>query len=189
MFKRKGYRVFENSERIQYLHPDLVCFTGGEDVTPALYNEKALSVTHSNYNRDNQEQISYEQYKDINKVGICRGGQFLNVMNGGKMWQHVEGHATGQDHIVHDLVYGQEVLCTSTHHQMMIPAVTGEVEVLGIADKRSDTYISSIARDAPTYDMEVVWYPTSRSLCFQPHPEYSNKDCEAYFFDLVNLLF
>src|SRR3546814_3238996 len=26
-------------------------------------------------------------------AGICRGGQFLNVMCGGSMIQHVEGHA------------------------------------------------------------------------------------------------
>jgi len=66
-----------------------VVFTGGADVSPFMYGEKKLSVTCNDEHRDEQEKLFFERYTKVPKVGICRGGQFLNVMNGGKMWQHV----------------------------------------------------------------------------------------------------
>lgn len=50
-------------------------------------------------------------------VGICRGAQFLNVMAGGKMIQHVEGHAIhGTHEIVVTDVYGGVKLIKSPLH-------------------------------------------------------------------------
>jgi hypothetical protein len=34
-------------------------------------------------------------------------------------------------------------------------------------------------------DVEVVWYGGTRSLCFQPHPEYGVEECKKYFFELI----
>lgn len=168
--------------------PDLVVFTGGADVSPEFYNEKRLSVTYPDMNRDTREQKVFDKYLDTPKVGICRGGQFLNVMSGGAMWQDVNNH--GGNHDVIDLLLDKKpLIVSSTHHQMMIPAKSGDVVAV---TKRATRYVSAKDRPEPKFDTEVVWYGDTKSLCFQPHPEYpyeSLKDCRTYFFKLLDALY
>lgn len=56
-----------------HLKPDLMVFTGGEDVNPALYGEKPHVSTRFNEKRDRFERQVWTDYKDIPKIGICRG--------------------------------------------------------------------------------------------------------------------
>ena len=65
------------------INADLVLFAGGEDVDPSLYNEKPHTTTYSNINRDISEKKIYQKakYLGIPCIGICRGNQFLCVMN------------------------------------------------------------------------------------------------------------
>jgi gamma-glutamyl-gamma-aminobutyrate hydrolase PuuD len=171
---------------------DVVLFTGGEDVAPDLYGEIPLAKTHFNRERDNKEQIIFQAALDrgLPMVGICRGGQFLNVMNGGKMWQHVSRHAVGNHPArieVPPFNKGgkrRTIMVTSTHHQMMIP--TDSAIVLMTANE-------ALEKDAPAYskigkhdddpDTEVVFYDDTNSLCFQPHPEFAGcpPECVDFF--------
>lgn len=181
--------------------PDLFLFTGGADVDPDLYGEKALPCTHFDRSRDDRELAIFSRYIDTPKVGICRGGQFLNVVNGGKMWQDVNNHGLAMGHKMvnllpglEDFSVGQEIFVTSTHHQMMISGEGGTV--IGIAENQEKTagiatkYVSAENRAAPKFDTEVVWYDATKSLCFQPHPEYrKSSDMEKYFFDLLDYFF
>src|SRR5258708_5997364 len=65
---------------------DLILFAGGTDVNPKLYGEKQGTWTgRSDFQRDAFEQTVFEMYPDNPKLGICRGSQFVNVMNGGKL--------------------------------------------------------------------------------------------------------
>jgi gamma-glutamyl-gamma-aminobutyrate hydrolase PuuD len=175
MFEDNGFDVVSDLE----YGPDLVCFTGGADVTPSMYGEKSHRRTYSDRNRDTYEAELYSKLLDLGIpcVGICRGGQFLNVMNGGKMHQHVEGHATGNNHILTDLDTLEEVMVSSTHHQMMIPEK--DATIIGVA--RICEWVQ------PQDDIEVVFYPRTDALCFQPHPEFFNKEheCVKYFFKLI----
>ena len=116
MFQQRGWEASSLEDA------NLVVFTGGADVDPSLYGEENFA-SHSTLARDQREKTIYNQALELGKcmAGICRGGQFLNVMNGGKMIQHVDGHATGRDHKLTDRVTGEEHSVTSTHHQMMIP--------------------------------------------------------------------
>jgi len=87
MFSKRGWDVTTNT-----LDPsiDLVQFTGGEDVTPSLYGEQAHAATSCNPARDDREAKIFLSFKNkVPMAGICRGAQFLNVMNKGSMWQHV----------------------------------------------------------------------------------------------------
>ena len=124
-------------------------------------------------------------------IGVCRGGQFLNVMNGGTMWQHVSGH-TGTHKIVDvtGLTDGKEINVTSTHHQMMIPSESSPGEILAYADDLSSNHQTDSKRIHDGIDVEVIYYERTKSLCFQPHPEYpyAPKECTKYFFDLVELV-
>jgi gamma-glutamyl-gamma-aminobutyrate hydrolase PuuD len=77
---------------------DLIQFTGGADVSPMLYGEPKHPRTYCDPNRDQHEANIFWNNIDKPKAGICRGGQFLNVMSGGSMWQDVDNHAIGGTH-------------------------------------------------------------------------------------------
>ncbi len=186
IFSAKGYRIlYENDKKA---NPDLVIFTGGEDVDPFLYGENKLEQTSINKRRDDRESAIFQRFLYKPKIGICRGGQFLNVLSGGAMWQHVDKHGLSGTHVAIDLLTGIPVDVTSTHHQMMIPGEDGEV--IAIADEATTFISDKKDREKPIFDTEVVWYDTTNSLCFQPHPEYSSaKSTREYFFNLVDFFF
>lgn len=178
----KGARSVEDAS--------IICFTGGEDVDPDLYGEEKLPETYCNRMRDNYEAGIYGEAVGMRKpmIGICRGSQFLNVMNGGKLWQHVNNHAIRDGHSVMDLKTGEvRENMTSTHHQMMIPAADAEIIALASEATSKKGHGGLVIRDkAELDDVEVVWYPGSLSLCFQPHPEFQHGECRSYFLDLLD---
>ena len=184
---------------------DVVMFTGGEDVSPEYYNEQALQGCIHNLWRDRKEKTIFEECVEKKKpmVGICRGGQFLNVMNGGKMLQHVNNHAGNHLMIEHfdkpakgaKKPEPRTFDVTSTHHQMMRPSADGVVLAYGITESGKPlatcraTYGEEIEgnKGKGLMDVEVVWYPDTSSLCFQPHPEHRTapKECLDYFNELL----
>lgn len=174
---------------LYWTEANFACFTGGADVTPSLYGEKNVA-SHCDWLRDIEEMGEYVdlQGAGLPMVGICRGGQFLNVMNGGKMWQDVNNHAIWGTHKL-DLFdeighYRDSYEVTSTHHQMMRRGEDGVV--IGFA-KLATRFAHDGDDEIPGEDTEIIWYPKTRSLCFQPHPEYNgNKDdTEELFFTLL----
>ena len=159
-------------------HADLVVFWGGEDVNPKMYGEKANKFVHSNTGngRDQREAAIYRRAV-ANKqaiLGICRGSQFVTVMNGGSLLQHVDGHT--EDHSVQDM-FGNDYMATSTHHQMMYPLKTDHVLVAWA--KRASCYVDqwNTVLNFPDEwrDIETVWYPNTRTLAVQGHPEYHHE--------------
>lgn len=204
MFQFEGWTIITDLD-----DADLVQFVGGEDVSPELYGQRLHKTTRSNPERDASEREIFLQAVDqgIPVSGICRGGQFLNVMNGGRMFQDVDGHGGV---LTHDAYLPGAVLpvkVTSTHHQMMEPNWSTDVKLLLTAAcstrkyHMSDTN-SNLAYEVVTYpdtkgnkhsDIECVYYPGTRSLCFQPHPEfttaYAKETREVYFMLMENYLF
>lgn len=183
MFKQAGYALVPSMHTA-----DLLCFTGGADVSPGLYGEENV-CSYTSPQRDKEEEAIFDwAYKnDVPMVGVCRGGQFLNVMNGGKMWQDVDKHAISGTHEAMCKFWGK-VMVSSTHHQMMRPAESGEVLVsagLSTYKINSDGEI-----DGDGNDCEVVYYKDTKSLCYQPHPEIVREDhqCRKHFLMLVDKL-
>jgi gamma-glutamyl-gamma-aminobutyrate hydrolase PuuD len=167
----------------------LVCFTGGEDVSPAIYGDKAHPFTGNNPFRDEEEAHVFSHCVEhrIAMVGICRGAQFLNVMSGGRMYQHVEGHT--RSHNIVDLETGEVVYVSSTHHQMMLPGENGAIIAtsVDVTGERQWYDGQVFMKDVTNEGVEVVYYPTTNCLCFQPHPEFSGVEFEGmknYFFSL-----
>lgn len=173
---------------------DIIQFTGGEDVSPVLYGEASHAKTYNNKDRDDRESKIFEQ--NIGKkpmIGICRGGQFLNVMNGGRLYQHVDNHAIGHTHPVYSESFQKSYNVTSTHHQMMRTGKHGFVEgfALGLSSiKESISETGAlIANTKDKKDVEVVWYDDTKCLCFQPHPEFHGaNETRDYYFALLNKL-
>lgn len=183
MFRQAG---FELSTSMQ--ESNLLCFTGGADVSPELYGEKNVGSYCSPERDKYEEQVFDWAYaNDVTMVGICRGGQFLNVMNGGKMWQDVDNHAISGTHKAMCKYWG-EVMVSSTHHQMMRPSAEGEVLVS--ADLSSYKMNAEGTFAGKGNDCEVVYYGPTKSLCYQPHPEIVNEDhqCRRHFLMLVDKL-
>lgn len=197
LFTSYGWTLVKSLEEAS-----LVLFTGGEDVSPSLYNETTHPRTGNNPVRDKSEQFIFNQAYEmgIPMVGICRGGQFLNVMNGGKMYQHVNNHAISGTHEA--LVPGiGTVKVTSTHHQMMRPNKDADHIVLMTANlstqreymRSDDPIIVAHSSHKPLGDdTEAVYYPDTCCLCFQPHPEFIRSNigdtCTVFFFLLHNYL-
>lgn len=191
MFDQEGWDIANSPSEA-----DFVQFTGGEDVSPFLYGEEQHPLTYPSGIRDSMEQEAFQeaQILGINCLGICRGAQFLNVMNGGKLYQHVGNHALRGTHDCYSEVMGKTVKVSSTHHQMMRPSETGELE--GWAWKLSHFKEHMLDKDTiarrvtDEKDVEVVFYEDTKSLCFQPHPEYGYAgETRDYYFTLLNHYF
>jgi len=189
MFVAIGFDLTDSMEEA-----DLVQFTGGEDVTPSLYDQPTYNRTYNNPFRDEKEQKLYAIAKSLGKkcAGICRGGQFLNVMNGGSIYQDVSDHAIGGTHSVVDVDSGMEWQVTSTHHQMMIAGDEGNVLALAhiCTNRVAFEEGSFITKEGlcPHGDVEAVMYEDV--LCFQPHPEFGGaQECLSLYVNYLNKLF
>lgn len=159
---------------------EVVLFTGGEDVDPSLYNCEKHHKTYSNLQRDLEEKKVFESVVPGKQVclGICRGSQFLCVMNGGLLVQHCENHAIGYTHGITDGKVCYQI--TSTHHQMQYPynLKSSDYNVLYKSeDFRSNVYEGEKIDSDNIYhngEPEIVYYHKDglpKCLAVQGHPE------------------
>lgn len=177
------FSFIEDSELTDNMElADIVLFTGGEDITPSYYNEERNIYTHSNKFRDEQEAVEFYKAISLNKmlIGICRGAQFLTVMSGGKLIQHVDNHAIG---FPHQITFGDTYAVypiTSTHHQMMYPYEmdSEDYKIIAVStENRSSMYLGAPGKKYTlTEEPEIVYYPRTKSLGIQGHPESMKKD-------------
>lgn len=173
---------FEIVDKID--NADIILFTGGEDVDPSLYGENKGKYTYINKLRDLAEEHTFESSRDDQlKIGICRGSQFLTVMNGGKLIQHVNNHGISGIHKINiNDEKIKEIEITSTHHQMMYPFNLNkeDYEIIGYSDKRATMYLNgdnqNINIDKDFVECEIVYYNKTNSLCIQGHPEMMDKN-------------
>ena len=166
---------------------DLIIFGGGQDVCPALYGHRNVASHCSDKpsDRDLWEQdlfkLNAERNYPVPMLGICRGAQFLCVMNGGWLIQDVDNHA-GHNHEIHLTMWAKEdghsIVGNSYHHQMMVPGRKGTL--LGFTTDITKHYLFDTEKVGdgfnhgfnPEANPEIVFYSGTNSLCFQPHPEY-----------------
>ncbi len=172
---------------------DVLVLTGGADINPKIYHSQIIPGTYVSDKRDAEDLLAIGMSDNKIKIGICRGAQLLNcVPNNGTLWQDVTGHEY-EDHFVKDYLTGEEIKTNSLHHQMMRPTAYGIV-VAGckIADRKEgyeEVWHRNEALPASLdlVDPEVVWYPKTKSLCFQPHPEYHDApETTEYFYQLID---
>lgn len=201
MFAANGYECV-----MDVYDADMVCFVGGSDVSPSLYGEAQHKTTHPNGDRDQFEQLVYGMALDFGlpMVGICRGGQFLHVMNGGTMFQDVDNH-NGRTHRAY---FPEETrvpyMINSYHHQAMRPNPDIDHKLLLVAGETRKRASMSALQPDETYkpyecvwypingtitDAEAIWYPETKCLCYQPHPEYTgpaNQETHDLFFNFID---
>lgn len=107
------------------------------------------------------------------------------------MKQHVDGHATGREHLMVDVDSGELISVTSTHHQMMIPGDAGQVIAVASESNFYETVHDGEVQRRNSErgdDIEAVWYADTKCLCYQPHPEFleMHHPCQEYYFDLIS---
>jgi GMP synthase-like glutamine amidotransferase len=169
---------------------DLVVFTGGEDVHPDFYGQPSHPQTYSNKQRDRYEMKIYEAaiQKGKHIIGICRGSQFLCVANGGHLVQHQDN-----PHYIHpiNMLDGTVLDITSTHHQAAYPFVLpkDEYHILGWTEGISPFHEDGNKTELnPEKECEIVYYPKSKCLGIQGHPESmpTSHETIAYLRKLLN---
>ena len=143
-------------------HTDYLVLLGGTDISPHHYNEPAHPMTDiPDDTRDTNEfsAVISAIEQGIPIIGICRGAQLLCAVNGGKLDQHNPKHR-GNNHPILTQDGGIIINVAADHHQTMLPS--GDFVLYGV----------SLEDNIP----EVVYWPATKCLAVQPHPEWNPVD-------------
>ncbi len=168
----------------------MVLFTGGADISPHLYGDTSPDgYCYNDPRRDDEEVEIFNIAREhgILMTGICRGMQFLNVMDGGRMMHHIDGHE-GKPHRMQIPGISREIFVNTLHHQMAIPGENGIV-VGSVNPRISDIYYGAADAEVEwqTPEIEAMLFPQIQALGVQYHPEMMRPETEgfAFFFNMV----
>lgn len=162
---------------ISHLKDDgILVLWGGEDISPSLYNQTPIPETHagpipSKRDRFELECALWAIKHNMPIIGVCRGAQLLCALNGGTLVQHVTNHNHGKHEIVTN--DGQKLFTNSIHHQMMNPANTEHTILAHTPYPLSNVYLGEHGN--PIFmpvEPEIIWFPKTKGLAIQGHPEY-----------------
>ena len=186
IYRTEGFEIVTNHKEA-----DIIQFGGGADVSPEYYGHPLHDATYKDGARDKYCEGLFDLSKDKLKVGICRGAQFLHVMNGGVLSQDIKGHAIGGTHAAYfrnpEKDFEKSIVqVTSTHHQQLIRNNEVQHDLLMYSvdvgydrtmycEESGKFYVEKQAA-TPRHEVESVFYPHQKTLCFQPHPEYVKHD-------------
>lgn len=170
---------------------DLVVFTGGEDVNPALYGKQAHPSTSFNANRDRREMAEYKTALELNKpmIGICRGAQLFCALNGGILIQHQDNPSYLHNIYTYD---GEKLPMTSMHHQAAYPFYLPRenYKILGWTNDLSSFHYGQNYQEElyPPKECEIILFPKTQCLGIQGHPEMIRSNNSKTINYLQNLL-
>lgn len=166
-------------------------FTGGHDLNPELYGERAEETCGTLCgDRDVMEKLLFEQVTALDKpaLGICRGLQAFNVFLGGTLYQDLPtqypacssfthkqqppydkpAHNVNieEGNVLYRIVQTESLKVNSYHHQG-IKRLSDRLQAVAVAD---DGLIEAVAMPDKTFVLAVQW-----------HPEFSYKTDQANF--------
>lgn len=191
-----------DNEKWELEEDQVLLFEGGTDVNPSIYGEaKGKWTQESDDPRDKHEIkiIEEAKKKGIPMIGVCRGAQLLCVMNGGSLIQHVkEKH--NKTHIMTAVVPQHkrikksetEIWVVSAHHQLMNPYVLEKDKWVSYGyhpdtspylyfDQHDNKMGQILHQKFPNFkEQEIVWFPETRSLCIQGHPEWVESSLSSF---------
>lgn len=154
---------------------DALIISGGDDVHPSLYGEDELPEARYDPRRDLLEQVHIEQAmnRGLPILGICRGYQLMNVVNGGQLYSDIRPMRSRTsnrgtilarkkavievDSTLHELVQAEQLTINSLHHQ---------------AVKMTGRGYRCVARDKDGFTQAVEHVSNSNWIGVQWHPEY-----------------
>lgn len=161
----------------------LVVFSGGEDLEPFMYGGQDFrNLCYTNHQRDYFEKRVFNHCRKhfIKMTGICRGFQFLNVLSGGQMYQHVNYHYDG-NHLARFSWKSEDYFVSSSHHQL-VKLPSDAVPVVWSTNRRSNIYIGPRGEIAapPAKEVEAAIFPSTKSMGVQFHPERMKSNSSGY---------
>ena len=177
----------KNFEIVKNIHEaNIVIFTGGADISPDIYYAEKHSTTFYNKERDQFEILAYDEALRSKKkpllLGICRGAQLLCALNGGKIIQNVNNHTSSHGMLMLDS--NLIITTTSCHHQMMFPFHLPDdyYEILAQSDKKYSHYYQGdgFIESEVLVEPEIIFFPKTKSLCIQGHPEFCRSNEEPF---------
>lgn len=155
---------------------DLVLFEGGTDVFAGRYGETQGKYNeYPDHKRDDEETALFKQAVAMNLpiLGICRGSQLCCVMNHGRLVQDQDNPK-----YVHPITTstGAVIPITSTHHQAQYPhdMPESDYKLLAWTEGMCGAHLNGEnveISDKPFKEAEIVYYPKTRALGIQGHPE------------------
>jgi putative glutamine amidotransferase len=177
--KREPYRAALRSVGIEFEENPAtldgyngLMLTGGTDVDPARYNQaRDLRTEPPDTARDQREAslLSNALERDIPVLAICRGMQLLNVVLGGTLVQHIEGHRRPGEPDAHAVHIGEgtklasilnrgEYRVNSRHHQ----SVANLGKDLVSTATATDGIIEALELPGKRFAIAVQWHPEDR---------------------------
>ncbi len=152
--------------------------TGGHDVSPAMYNaERSPFCGEPCDTRDRMEKLLYEMAVEADKpvLGICRGIQIINVLQGGTLYQDIpaEYHTATEHHMMppytdtahkvricrpsalYDLLQTETLGVNSYHHQAVRTLGKG-LDVMAVSE---DGLVEAVSRKGSRFVWGIQWHP------------------------------
>lgn len=157
--------------------------TGGVDVHPSFYNgekiyENSPAIHQIERDRFEEKIYRYSQENKLPVLGICRGMQLINVLQGGKLIQDLDNgnarHRKEEEDKQHTIITDDNTLLyeiagkisgyvNSAHHQAIEPSALGKNIKVNAYDNDGEKIIEGLEFDDKTN--------TGFMLCVQWHPE------------------
>jgi putative glutamine amidotransferase len=164
--------VVKPGDAVRWEELDGVVFGGGADVDPRVYGQEPHPSVEVEPERDQLElQLAERALTEGRPVlGICRGFQLLNVVQGGSLVQHLDGHrrdalGRSRQHTVRvepgsrlaGLLGKADVLVNSSHHQAVLPE--NLAPGLRPTARTADGLVEAFESDGPGWLVAVQWHP------------------------------
>ena len=171
---------------------DGIIITGGPDVNPSLYGEEIkMQLGLLAPKRDVNEKLIYEAARALDKpvLGICRGHQLINVLEGGTLYQDLPSmrptetrHSQREPNYITthkvEVIEGtplsqwlegaKEFDVNSYHHQGVKDLAPGlEAMALSSGDGPNDGIVEAYYHPDRSFCVGIQWHP---ELAFKDHP-------------------
>ncbi len=157
--------------------------TGGHDVDPAIYGEKANERCGApNKRRDSLERevFNYAVKSDVPLLGICRGIQFINAVCGGTLYQDLPSeyqNDTPSEQVSHQMtapynrawhrvdiipnsplaeVVKREQLMVNSYHHQAIKSLAPSLEAMATSE---DGLVEAVYMPNKRFIEAVQWHP------------------------------
>jgi putative glutamine amidotransferase len=156
--------------------------TGGIDVDPSFYNGESDYKNKPGLFKPERDAFeakiyTYSQANKLPVLGICRGMQLINVLQGGKLIQDLDGgnarHKKEESDKEHNIVTENDTLLhtiagslsghvNSAHHQAIDPDALGDNLKINAYDDDDEMNIEGLEFDDKTnkgFMLCVQWHP------------------------------